>query len=323
MSPSANYPHSFDADQYRAARRNRARRSGRAKDLAIVAAILASLSVIVCGAAVALAGGLHGAGSGAANAAARHGHTAQQAPTDNPGTSGGFDPSVQADPAPQTQSSAQTVSPDTDIEGFSESVVADVQDSWKKMFAAQGEQYTDAQLSLYSGGTGTGCGDASSSVGPFYCPADQTVYIDPSFYDQMRDQLGASGDFAWAYVIAHELGHHIQTLTGTMDKLTQEEQATPADANNLSIRTELQADCYAGVWGETAYKKGQLEDGDLQEGLNAAAAVGDDKIQSGTTGTINPDTFTHGTSAQRVKWFKTGFDSGKPDACDTFSPASV
>lgn len=302
MSQTANYPHSFDADQYRAIRRSRARRKSRFADLALIAAILASISVIVCGGAVALAGALNGADTS---------------------TKAGFDPSVRAAPSPPSRQSTGTVSPDTDLTGFSESVVADVQDSWKKMFAAQGTRYRDAQLSLYSGATDTGCGSASSATGPFYCPADETVYIDPSFYDDMRSQLGASGDFAWAYVIAHELGHHVQTLTGTTDKVAQEEQADPSRANELSIRTELQADCYAGVWGQTAYKKGQLEDGDLQEGLNAAAAVGDDKIQSSTTGSVNPDTFTHGTSAQRVKWFKTGFDSGKPDSCDTFSPASV
>jgi predicted metalloprotease len=321
---SADHHHSYDPDQYRAVRRRRARRTGRIADLAIVGAILGSLVVIVSCAAIALGGGFGGSNSsGGTQVAGPPDNSKQSAPADTSQAPGGFDPSVQADPNPQSQSSTQTASPDTDLEGFSESVVADVQDSWKEMFAAQGTEYRAAQLSLYSGGADTGCGSASSAVGPFYCPADETVYIDPSFYDQMRDQLGASGDFAWAYVIAHELGHHVQSLMGTMTKVSQEEQTDPSRTNELSVRTELQADCYAGVWGQTAYKKGQLEDGDLQEGLNAAAAVGDDKIQSTTTGSINPDSFTHGTSAQRVKWFKTGFDSGKPDSCDTFAPASV
>lgn len=220
------------------------------------------------------------------------------------------------DPIPASQD------PDKDLREFSTFVVGDVQDTWSQIFADAGEQYRRAKLVLYSSGVNTGCGSATSAVGPFYCPADEKVYIDLSFYGAMRDQLGASGDFAWAYVIAHELGHHVQNLLGVSEKVTREEQSDPSQANHLSVRLELQADCYAGVWGETTFKRGILEDGDLDEGLNAAASVGDDRLQ-GSTGSLNPDSFTHGTSAQRVKWFEAGFDSGKPDACDTFTPASV
>ena len=314
MQPAVNYRYSLEADRQRATRRAQAKRSSRVKDLVIVAVILASVSTIVCCAAIVLAGGFGGAAGPGSNVAGPPNSSASSGPSANSDPGGGFDDNVQAEPAPQSGQPTQTVDPDTDLEGFSASVFADIQDSWSKVFSDQGTQYREAQLSLYSGATYTACGTASSSVGPFYCPGDETVYIDPSFYDQMRDQLGASGDFAWAYVIAHELGHHVQTLTGSL--------GAGQTSNEQSVRTELQADCYAGVWGQTAYKKGQLEDGDLEEGINAAASVGDDRIQGGT-GQISPDSFTHGTSQQRVNWFKTGFDSGKPESCDTFSPASV
>jgi predicted metalloprotease len=319
MHQAPDHPYPVDAD--RAARRSRARRSGRFADLLIVAVTLGSLATLVCCAAIFLARGAKGPDATTTVAGPAQ-SSKKSAPADDPGA-GGFDPSVQADPVNPSDAPSQSITPDTDLEGFSEAVAAAVQEAWQKMFSDQDAQYGRAQLSLYSGGTYTACGTASSAVGPFYCPADQTVYIDPSFYAEMRDRLGASGDFAWAYVIAHELGHHVQTLTGTMNTVAQQEQADPASANELSVRTELQADCYAGVWGQTAFKKGQLEDGDLQEGLNAAAAVGDDRLQSSATRSINPDSFTHGTSSQRVSWFKKGFDSGRPESCDTFEPSAV
>ena len=156
-------------------------------------------------------------------------------------------------------------------------------------------------------------------MGPFYCPADQRVYLDLSFYEEMANQLAAPGDFAWAYVIAHEMGHHVQQQLGTSDEVSRQERESPEDRNELSVRLELQADCYAGVWGSTVFKQGDLQKGDLQEAFNAAEAVGDDRLQRQATGTVNPDTFTHGTSEQRRRWFDAGYDSGDPGACDTFA----
>lgn len=212
------------------------------------------------------------------------------------------------------------------LAAFSGRVAADIQDVWTDAFNAGGQQYRRAKIVRYSGAVRTGgCGDATSSVGPFYCPGDERVYLDMSFYRDMRDELGATGDFAWAYVIAHELGHHVQNVTGTFDEVSRLEQDDPsaaAGAQGLSVRTELQADCYAGVWAHAAYGFGQLEDGDLQEAIGAAEAVGDDRLQS-RSGSVRPDTFTHGTSRQRQHWFEVGYRSGKPADCDTFSPDSI
>jgi uncharacterized protein len=166
----------------------------------------------------------------------------------------------------------------------------------------------------------TACGSASSAVGPFYCPGDQIVYLDLSFYGDLQSKLGAGGDFAWAYVIAHELGHHVQQQLGTSEEVTRLQRDQRENANELSVRLELQADCYAGVWGNTVYKQGDLEKGDVREALRAAGAVGDDRLQRQATGEINPDSFTHGTSEQRRSWFEKGYESGDPNACDTFSP---
>ncbi|HWI23188.1 MAG TPA: neutral zinc metallopeptidase [Baekduia sp.] len=223
-----------------------------------------------------------------------------------------------ADPIPAS------LDPDKELREFSAFVFTDVQDAWTQIFADAGSDYRRAKLVLYTAGVNTGgCGSASSAVGPFYCPADERVYIDLSFYAQMREQLGAAGDFAWAYVIAHELGHHVQNLTGTSARVRQLQNQDSDQANALSVRLELQADCYAGVWGQSAFREGQLESGDLEEGLGAAAAVGDDRLQGGGGGTIDQDSFTHGSSDQRVRWFRAGFDSGDPGACDTFSVNEV
>ncbi len=200
--------------------------------------------------------------------------------------------------------------------------VSFVLDDTQKFWAAQmGADYRKAKLVLYTDGVNTGgCGSATSAAGPFYCPGDEKVYLDLSFFDELATKFGASGDFAQAYVIAHELGHHIQKVTGVNDKVRQQQEANPTKANELSVRLELQADCFAGVWGYSTYDRGILESGDLEEGLNAATRVGDDYIQKNLgNGQIRPDLFTHGTSAQRMKWFKTGFDSGDAAKCDTFS----
>jgi predicted metalloprotease len=221
-----------------------------------------------------------------------------------------------ADPAPIPRSE----DPDADLKDFSVYVFEDVQSTWQKAFAAAGRPYDRAQLVLYSGAVSTnGCGSATAAVGPFYCPGDDSVYLDLSFYKQMADQLGASGDFAWAYVIAHEMGHHVQNVSGTTAQVAKADPDEQTGAEGLSVRTELQADCYAGVWASTVYKEGALDEGDIQEAFGAARAVGDDRLQKQATGTVKPDTFTHGTSQQRRAWFDRGYRSADPGACDTFS----
>lgn len=210
--------------------------------------------------------------------------------------------------------------PQADLKDFSAYVFNDAQDVWKSTLQRDGTPYRDAQLYLYSNAVRTnGCGSATSAVGPFYCPADDRVYLDLSFYDEMARQLGASGDFAWAYVIAHEMGHHVQNLTGTSAKVDQLSRQNPDDANELSVRQELQADCYAGVWASTVFAAGDLEQGDIEEAFNAAESVGDDRLQKRAGQSVNPDSFTHGTSEQRREWFNRGFESGQPAECDTFS----
>ena len=200
----------------------------------------------------------------------------------------------------------------------------DAQNTWDDSFTAAGQRYEDAKLVLYSQGVNTGgCGSASSAVGPFYCPADSRVYIDLTFYEDMERQLGARGDFAWAYVIAHEVGHHVQNVDGTNAEVTSMQQSNSDDANELSVRLELQADCYAGVWAATVFAEGDLEAGDLEEAFTAAEAVGDDRLQSQAGQRINPDSFTHGTSEQRREWFEKGYSSADPASCDTFSPDEV
>ncbi len=214
--------------------------------------------------------------------------------------------------------------PQADLKDFSAYVFDDAQDVWRGAFARGERRYDTAKLVLYSDAVRTdGCGSATSAVGPFYCPADERVYLDLSFYGEMRRQLGASGDFAWAYVIAHEMGHHVQRLTGTSSTVDRLSRSDPAEANELSVRQELQADCYAGVWAATVYREGALEAGDLDEAFNAAEAVGDDRLQERATGSVDPDSFTHGTSEQRRAWFERGYRSGDPADCDTFAAATL
>ncbi len=212
--------------------------------------------------------------------------------------------------------------PERDLKDFSTYVFTDAQKTWEQTFKRSDQPYEHARLVLYRDGVSTACGAASSAVGPFYCPGDQIVYLDLSFYGDLQNKLGAGGDFAWAYVIAHEVGHHVQQQLGTSDEVRGLQQDQREDANELSVRLELQADCYAGVWGHTVYKQGDLEKGDVREALRAAGAVGDDRLQRQATGSINPDSFTHGTSEQRRTWFEKGYESGDANACDTFSPDS-
>lgn len=207
-----------------------------------------------------------------------------------------------------------------EMKAFVGTVLAETEDAWNGIFAAAGQRYTEPKLVLYSGSFPSACGTASSATGPFYCPPDQKVYLDTDFFREMSQQFGASGDFAQAYVIAHEVGHHVQNLTGVLPKFNRARQSmSETEANAMSVRVELQADCYAGIWAKFTDQRGLLEAGDIDEALNAAHQIGDDELQKQSQGYVVPDSFTHGTSAQRAKWFRRGYDSGKMSACDTFS----
>jgi predicted metalloprotease len=198
-------------------------------------------------------------------------------------------------------------------------VLDDVQQTWAQLLPkATNTPYRDAKLDVFRDAVDTGCGTAPAEVGPFYCPVDQKVYLDLGFFDELDQRFGAPGDFAQAYVIAHELGHHVQHLLGIDNRVREMQDSRPGAANQLSVALELQADCFAGVWGNSTSQRKLLEQGDVEEGLAAASAVGDDRIQSQTTGSIRPDKFTHGSSAQRVQWFRRGLQSGDPNSCDTF-----
>jgi hypothetical protein len=199
-------------------------------------------------------------------------------------------------------------------------VLADTEDVWGSLFQRAGSAYQAPKLVLFNGAVESACGFAESAMGPFYCPSDQRVFIDLSFFDELAGRLGARGDFAQAYVLAHEVGHHVQNLLGTSSAVHEAQQRTGgAAANELSVRLELQADCYAGVWAHHAERmKGILESGDVEEALGAASAVGDDRLQRQAQGRVVPDSFTHGTSEQRMRWFRRGLDSGETGSCDTF-----
>lgn len=205
---------------------------------------------------------------------------------------------------------------------FVDAVMRDVQSTWTEVM---GDRYEPTRVVLFRDAINSACGFAQSATGPFYCPQDRRVYLDLGFFDELRDRFGAPGDFARAYVVAHEVGHHVQRLAGIESQVRGAQQSQPGNANALSVRMELQADCFAGVWGHAAAQSGraargqvELESGDVEEGLQAAAAIGDDRLQRMANGRVAPDRFTHGTSAQRVEWFRRGLDTGSPDACNTF-----
>lgn len=208
---------------------------------------------------------------------------------------------------------------------FVAAILGDTEDVWGKLFSAAGGNYSNPRLVIFEGAVASACGQASSAVGPFYCPSDQQLYIDLNFFKEMQSRLGGGGDFAEAYVIAHEVGHHIQTLTGVVQKVNDARQrgADVEGDNGLLVRQELQADCYAGVWGHHAQARHQwLEEGDIEEALSTASAIGDDRLQQQSRGQVRPDAFTHGTSQQRVRWFTEGFRSGRMEGCDTFAVAT-
>jgi uncharacterized protein len=221
-----------------------------------------------------------------------------------------------------------SLDPDDDIGIFINAVTVDVQDFWEAEFEAANKDYPETVTVLFDGQTQTGCGAASSATGPFYCPPDQKIFLDTSFFRELAGRFGAPGDFAQAYVIAHEYGHRVQDVLGTMDTVQSQQQTNPSNANDLSIRLELQADCYAGMWAhdiDVSPDQSEVEaitDADVQEALTAAAAVGDDRIQQQATGTINKESWTHGSAEQRTKWFNVGFKDGTIESCDTFAVAA-
>jgi len=233
--------------------------------------------------------------------------------------SGGSGP-VAVQQAPATQSPA-----DDTMSRFVRTVLADTEDVWGALFEGAGSQYQDPRLVLFRGATGTACGTGQAAMGPFYCPADQRVYIDLSFYETLKNRLGAPGDFAQAYVIAHEVGHHVQHLLGISEKVEQARgRVSTAEYNRLSVKLELQADCFAGVWAHHAQQARQvLEEGDIEEAMNAAAKIGDDALQRASGSAIVPDSFTHGSSAQRQRWFRNGWEKGSVKSCDTFSARTL
>ena len=201
---------------------------------------------------------------------------------------------------------------------FLSAVLDDAQATWGRIFSQAGQQYQDARLVVFKDAVQSACGIGQSATGPFYCPGDQQVYLDVGFFQELQSRFGASGDFAQAYVLAHEIGHHVQHQLGIDEQVRAAQQRSPEDANELSVRLELQADCYAGVWGHETSGRVSLESGDAEEGLNAAAAIGDDRIQRMSGGMVSPESFTHGSSAQRVDWLRRGLESGRVETCDTF-----
>lgn len=219
----------------------------------------------------------------------------------------------------------RAVNTEDDMKRFVSQVLADTEDVWNREFQSFGRRYSEPQMVLFSGATRTACGTGVAAMGPFYCPLDRKVYIDLSFYDQLKQRFQAPGDFAQAYVIAHEVGHHVQKLLGIADKVQEIKQGmSQSESNALQVRMELQADCLAGVWANRNDQlKSRLEPGDVEEGLNAASQIGDDMIQKRTQGWVVPDAFTHGSSAQRVRWFRKGLESGQIAECDTFNAGSL
>ena len=230
------------------------------------------------------------------------------------------DPQMQPSDQPYPEGAEEAA-----LREMTEVVLADTEDTWSQLLPGYGIDYKPPTLVLFSEMVQSECGGASAASGPFYCPLDQKVYLDMSFYSELHQRFGAPGDFAQAYVIAHEVGHHVQNLVGTARQVREaQEQAGQAQANDLSVRMELQADCFAGVWAATAQRSRQLlSEGDIEEALGAASAIGDDRVQRQTQGYVVPDAFTHGSGEQRQRWFMRGYEAGRPDNCDTFAAAQL
>jgi hypothetical protein len=224
-------------------------------------------------------------------------------------------PMLEEASAPSTTVSPADLERDEPLVELMSFVLDDAQETWAGLL---GGRYQDAQLVLFTDAVQSACGLGQSATGPFYCPGDRKVYLDLGFFKEMQQRFGAGGDFAQAYVLAHEIGHHVQALTGVEQQARARQSANPDEANQLSVRMELQADCYAGIWGHATARRDLLEQGDIEEGLTAASSIGDDRLQRMQNGVVQPDRFTHGSSAQRMEWFRRGLESGRPDACDTF-----
>jgi predicted metalloprotease len=244
----------------------------------------------------------------------------------------GVDPAVVSDVAQQVASErgrAQETrevprgAPADEQGQFASKVLGSTEDVWGKLFARSGSRYRPPTLVLYDGQVRSACGMGQSAMGPFYCPGDERLYLDLAFFRDLQRRFGAPGDFAQAYVVAHEVGHHVQKQTGAFQKMEAARSRPQSEQNRISVRMELQADCYAGVWGHHAGTMNQLDPGDIAEALNAATAIGDDRLQKQAQGRVVPEAFTHGSSEQRVRWFKRGLDSGRPQDCDTFSSAAL
>ena len=238
----------------------------------------------------------------------------------------GVDPSAllqQVDPGSSQTETASGPAPQDENSQFLAAVLGSTEDTWGAIFQEAGSRYAPPKLVRFSGATRSACGSASSAMGPFYCPGDRMVYIDTDFFDELSRRFGAPGKFAEAYVVAHEVGHHVQNLLGIMDKVAQQ-RSRGGDGNALSVKVELQADCFAGVWAKRGDQQSRfIEPGDVESAMQAAAAVGDDALQKKTQGYVVPDSFTHGSSQQRVRWFRRGFDSGNPTSCDTFTAQTL
>ena len=245
---------------------------------------------------------------------------AHSAPPSGPSIDGSKVDHLPTVPSPTTQPGAPDLSTVTGQRVFLQSVFTDVQSVWDEELTAAGVPYAPAHLVLFRSQVSTACGTENADVGPFYCAGDQTVYLDIRFFAAMQAQFGVTGDFAEAYVVAHELGHHVQNLLGITGRVAAADRTDPSQANALSVRTELQADCFAGVWAHSAYDRTLLEPGDINEALHAAQVVGDDFLAHASGAkAVNPDSWTHGSSAQRTQWFTTGYEDGRPSACDTFA----
>jgi predicted metalloprotease len=247
-----------------------------------------------------------GGGGGGTGAVAPHQQSAARSGAAGAGAAGG--------------SEAQQACSKDEVSAFSCRVLASTEDTWGPIFAQRGERYQPAMFTFYGGRGQSGCGAAQSAMGPFYCPSDNSIYLDTSFFQELQTRFRAAGDFAQAYVIAHEVGHHIQQLTGVLDRARREQRRlSAAQGNAVQVRVELQADCYAGVWA--GRNRERMEPGDLEEGMRAAEAIGDDTLQRQAQGRVSPESFTHGTAAQRMAWLRRGIESADPAACDTFSGA--
>ncbi len=299
---------------------DRSRRGRRAIVGLVLAAALAG-----CGSSRGSAGSSRASAGSTGSTANASGTTATSAApsgTVPPGLDGSEAGQLPSAPAPTTAPALPSPATATGRRQFLGQVFTDTQQMWATLFASAGTSYSPARLVFFTSNVTTGCGGATSEIGPFYCPADRTVYLDTRFFDLMAQRYGVKGDFSEAFVVAHEMGHHVQNVLGVTGRVAAADQANPSQRNAVSIRVELQADCLAGVWAHSTYTRNLLEPGDLQEALVAAAAVGDDFQQKAATGQVTPDEWTHGTSAQRQRWLTAGFDSGQPSACDTFSSSS-